>query len=70
MRTGSHRFIDSIELNYLVKPCSDTVSIYLDMRMVKVGVGCVTEMPSCNSLWKLSVVQLVGSFSEHWVVKL
>lgn len=30
--------------------------------MVKFGVGCVTEMPSCNSLWKLFVVQLAGSF--------
>lgn len=51
----------SIEINYLVKPHGDTVSIYLDMQMVKAGVGCVlcatvTEMPLCNSF----VVQLAG----------
>ncbi len=40
------------------------------MQMVKVGVGCVMEMPPCNSLWKLFVVQLAGSFGEHWAVKL
>lgn len=52
----------------MVKPHSDTVSIYLDMRLGKVGVGCVlcvtvTDMAPCKSLCKLIVVQLAGGFS-------